>query len=623
MRTHRHARIGRRVAAAGLAVTTLGAGLFAATAPAATAVQAQPAAPASQSLVWGPCATIPAQPGVPASECATMSVPQDWDLPKSGQTLSIAVSRTRATDPAQRKGILMTNPGGPGGAGLNLPSRIAAAHPELAKYYDIIGMDPRGVGASTQLKCGVSYYAVLDFNTYDLRDNSPAATAVREKYTKSVADGCAKNPLTPFINTWQTVHDVDAFRKALGEPKLNYLGYSYGTWLGAKYAAVFPKTTGKVVLDSNTGWMGDLSETWQAMPASMQRRFDQQFVPWVARHKVFSKYVGTTPKQVLANYNAARAGAVITGTSIGYGILPSGVESSLIQGIYTDAKFVDNALLLSTFGCYAGVDGSPESIAAVDPCIFDRIAKLIEEYYAPQGLSAEAVAELTASVRAPLTGDFQAVAAAAPDALPPMFKTALEAAALPAEDPVEPEMPVDGVYYAVRCGDGGNWHTPAWWAKFRQHEGKKNWLAGYQLGGTEVCAYWTAPTRKLPNPDPKKLGPVLMVQSEFDPATAYENTTTLQKKFNGALRVSVDDAGMHGVYALRGNGCADDIVDAWLIRNVKPAKNTVCGTYPLPDDSVVYPVNGPVDKLPHHGGKLKKLDRHVESAFDRLIGRTH
>ena len=97
---------------------------------------------------------------------------------------------------------------------------------------------------------------------------------IRQTVARKIADGCAKNPLAPFINTWQTAHDMDLIRSVMGERKLNYLRYSYGSWLGGKYAALFPKRTGKVVLDSNTEWTDDLADSWELQPKSIQRRWE-------------------------------------------------------------------------------------------------------------------------------------------------------------------------------------------------------------------------------------------------------------------------------------------------------------------------------------------------------------
>lgn len=608
----------RRIAAAGLAAATIASGLLVTTVAAPSA--ATPAT--AQTLTWGPCAGIPAVPGVPASECATLTVPRDWDNPGAGPTLSIAISRVRATDPAHRKGILFTNPGGPSGSGLALPDRLVRAHPKVATDYDVIGMDPRGVGASTKLVCDVAFSALWDSMFYDSRDNSPEASAANAKQGKAIADGCAKNPLTPFINTWQTVYDMDAIRAALGEEKLNYVGYSYGSWLGAKYAAVFPQNTGKVVLDSNTAWTDDLATTWQAMPNAMQRRLDKQFLPWIARHPVFSKYVGTTPEQATATYEAGRAGYVAFASP--FRRFGASLDSIIIQGIYTDKTFFDTAVVLSVIKCYAGATGL-QDLGKILTCVIETAIRLEEDLQGYPGLST-AVAKGQAVAKAALDQDPKSWANAFGSTPFPELNLALAAAKQgPPPSTDEPGIPVDGTYFAVRCGDGGQWKSPQWWANFRQGITPQNWLVGYQLTGTEVCSYWTAPTHELPNPNEHQLSqPLVLVQSEFDPATAYENATRDAAQYHNARLISVQDYGTHGVYAIRGNGCVDDIIDAWLLNDVEPATSTICGSAPLLHESVVYPVPGPVDgKQNARPATIRPVDPKLEADLTSMIGSTH
>ncbi len=256
----------RRLVAATVAGVTA-AGFMTAIAPAAlattTAPTGLPQAISQQTIAWGPCSWYPGTSS--RVQCATITAPLDWDNPGSGQTVSLALSRVLASDQAHRKGILLVNPGGPGCEAITLPVEIAGAQPAVGADYDVVTMDPRGVGFSTNYNCDIpnSVLAAANAPAYDTRDQSAAAVASRQAYAKAIADACAQNPLTPYINTWQTVHDMDLIRQLLGEAKLNYLGYSYGSWFGAKYAAVFPDTTGKVVLDSNTAWMDDLANTWE------------------------------------------------------------------------------------------------------------------------------------------------------------------------------------------------------------------------------------------------------------------------------------------------------------------------------------------------------------------------
>ena len=103
------------------------------------------------------------------------------------------------------------------------------------------------------------------------------------------------------------------------------------------------------------------------------------------------------------------------------------------------------------------------------------------------------------------------------------------------------------------------------------------------------------PAHPLPNPDARKLGPIVTVQAELDPATAYENTERNLAQFHGARLIAVDDAGAHGQYGLRGNSCVDDAVNGYLFDDVVPPARSVCGATPLLFETTVYPEPGPVD----------------------------
>jgi pimeloyl-ACP methyl ester carboxylesterase len=194
----------------------------------------------AQRVVWAPC------PGALAAlECATLSVPLDYAHPDQG-TIAVVVSRRQAADPAHRKGVLLINPGGPGGSGLSMPRYVGDRTP-LGQYYDLVGFDPRGVGASTALNClQPRSLASLDSRPPDSDFAAWAADA------RSSEDACSRagGGLRPFVDTADTARDMDQIRAALGVSRINYLGYSYGTYLGAVYGTLFPDRLNLSVLDS-------------------------------------------------------------------------------------------------------------------------------------------------------------------------------------------------------------------------------------------------------------------------------------------------------------------------------------------------------------------------------------
>ncbi|MFI6925740.1 alpha/beta hydrolase [Nonomuraea spiralis] len=203
-----------------------------------------------QTITWRACATGPGdqmgeQMDAAGARCATVLVPMDYRRPQ-GRTLSIALSRIKATDSSRRRGVLLLNPGGPGGAGLSM-TLLGKEMPEVAARYDLVGMDPRFVGRSTPISCR------WQTDTF-LRSAGPDRRTFDEgvRLAEQLAAGCAKGNLQtlPYATTRNTARDMDVIRVALGEQKLSYLGYSYGTYLGATYLQMFGSRADRVVLDS-------------------------------------------------------------------------------------------------------------------------------------------------------------------------------------------------------------------------------------------------------------------------------------------------------------------------------------------------------------------------------------
>jgi pimeloyl-ACP methyl ester carboxylesterase len=213
-------------------------------APAATeAPAAQPSQsgfdPYAQSLEWAECAGY---------ECAKATVPVDYDDPSAGTT-TIAMKRWKAT--GDKIGTLFINPGGPGGSGIEFLSafRLLVAE-QVAAAYDIVGFDPRGVGASDPLGC----LDTKDLDTLLATDVDPDDQASVDAYSELVAaqgEAClATNPkLARHVTTVETAKDLDVLRALVGDEQLYYYGASYGTFLGATYAALFPDKVGRLVLD--------------------------------------------------------------------------------------------------------------------------------------------------------------------------------------------------------------------------------------------------------------------------------------------------------------------------------------------------------------------------------------
>ncbi|MEU0512255.1 alpha/beta fold hydrolase [Amycolatopsis sp. NPDC006125] len=268
--------------------------LTAALAVSAVPAQADPLrAVETQPVVWAPCADLPL-------ECATIAVPLDYAHP-GGRRISIAISRHRATDPAHRRGVLLTNPGGPGLSGLAFP--LSYADQDLARVYDIIGMDPRGVGESTPLRCLQPPFPALDRPTRP----TDADIVKMADFARRTEQGCRQisGPLRPYMNTPNTARDMDVVRAALGEAKLNYLGVSYGTTLGAVYGTLFPAHLDRSVLDSALHPTAPWHDQGYAAAAARRSNLDD-WAAWTAsRDSEFR--LGSTPREVEENVEALAA----------------------------------------------------------------------------------------------------------------------------------------------------------------------------------------------------------------------------------------------------------------------------------------------------------------------------
>lgn len=169
----------------------------------------------------------------------------------------------------------------------------------LLGEYDAVGFSPRGTGASTQLQCATNELArPIDIST--ARWDTPENLANAHYNGRKTAEACLKNPITPYINTDATARDMDLLRGLLGEEKLNYLGYSYGTWLGAWYASLFPEKVGRMVLDSSTDFTATLEHNvLNGQPPVRQYLLDHILAPYAARHASHFQ-LGTSADEVRA-----------------------------------------------------------------------------------------------------------------------------------------------------------------------------------------------------------------------------------------------------------------------------------------------------------------------------------
>jgi pimeloyl-ACP methyl ester carboxylesterase len=299
----------------------------------------------SATLHWQPC------PGrLTIVRCARLTVPVDYTRPR-GRTIALALVDIPATAPAARRlGPLLINPGGPGESGLqealvartNLPAAVASR-------YDIIGFDPRGVGHSEpELRCDPSFGA-------GVQPPSPPATAAAERAqvrrARTYAADCERRFgwLLPHMRTADNARDLDAIRAALGVPKISYLGFSWGTYLGEVYATMFPRHVRRMVLDSIVG-PGGMSYRFRLTQFSRIEARTKVFFAWVASHNTVYR-LGRTGAAVAAGYRKALrqlAAHPLTGPS-GPLVGPDELSAVVLRADFYDAFWPVTATLLAAY----------------------------------------------------------------------------------------------------------------------------------------------------------------------------------------------------------------------------------------------------------------------------------
>lgn len=483
-------------------------------------------------------------------QCAQVRAPMDWSEPQRGD-VSLAVMRMAAGQPNARRGVLFFNPGGPGIDGLrmtldlwhafadsNPASPQGAQQLRLLDEYDMVGFSPRGVGASTRLFCATNELTrIVDYSAAGW--DTPENIANAHYNGRKQAEACARNPLTPYINTDATARDMDLLRGLLGDEKLNYLGYSYGTWLGAWYASLFPEKVGRMVLDSATDFSASAEQMLHGQPPARQRLFDEVLAPYAARHPDFFR-LGATEAAVrtVMPRLAPRVQAVLALdlTTLVYSrdsadeflvhiAAAQGLDATLLRvPDAADAEAVHNALKLNAFA-----PGDPPR----DEHVRETAWKLYVNYR-----------------RTWLRPEPQSIR--------------LD----------------DATGIAVRCNDTpSTTDLAAWITKVRSMaQQAPMYFSGLLV--MNACTFWTGSSVRKPDPAAMRQLPVLFVQSQYDAATNTDDANRFFAQLPDARRVYVEGDFQHGVYPYS-DACVDPKVTAHLLGETPAQRETICQGKPL------------------------------------------
>ena len=478
--------------------------------------------------------------------CASMRAPLDYNNPALGE-LQVALMRAGAEQPQQRLGAILFNPGGPGNDGLTLGARFASlfaianpANPtgkllkDMGGHYDLIGFSPRGVGASTTLTCVSSYLTQLTNDpTFD---RSLANTQNIRSNERLEAETCAKNPLTKHIHTDATARDMDLVRRLMGEERLNYIGFSYGTWLGAWYASLFPERVGRMLLDSSMNVAGSFDDAKLLQEMGKQRVMDEILFPYAARNnKLFN--LGGDAGQIRANLLALSAP------------LKSGTMD--LMNFTNSRDFDANPLSITAA---LGLQAIGKSIAVADQSSIDAA---IQTYTFTPGAGNAVAASLATKLNA---GLFKA-----PERLPVVLK------------------PEDATYESVICNDLATTGDELYWVSLGNE-----YAARYPLVGgaaANICLYWGAPYgRRPPLAAATRASPILMLQSRFDALTPIEGALKTLGALPNARMIVVESDYWHGLYPY-GTTCVDSQVTNYFVNGTLPARTSSCPGKPLPADA--------------------------------------
>ena len=515
--------------AAPLAAMALAVGLLAPTVP---SVALPPDVPV---VDWGPCDEDVAPAGF---ECAVVAVPLDHDDP-AGETLPLDVLRAPATgDPADRIGTLFVNPGGPGGSSTSFVVEFRERVPaEVSERYDIVGIDPRGVGRSAPMLCRTDESRPPYPRAWFPTNREQAGRRIR--FDDWLRDACAPGdardaPVVAHMSTADTARDMDLLREALGDSRLHYYGISYGTQLGSTYAAMFPDRVGRMILDGvldpvewTTGQDGE------AATQPFSQRLGSGYGAWQALTAAFAECDRVGRLRCVLAGHASEAWLDIVGRlkrkpfrspSTGRVTYDAVVGSAL--GYLYDARYV--------------------------PDLMRAVKRLHEAMFGAGALRVT---------------DWRPAAVA---------RRVDGGGGIPG--PYLPGWARAGSSFAgVACADSDNPVDPeAWIPAGNRADRAAPWFGKLWTWASSPCAGWPEEYKEDRWAGPfatTTADPVLVVGNSYDPATPLHGARAVNRLLEGSRLLVLDGWG-HG--ALDSGPCIDAAYRDYLVDGTLPAAGTVC-----------------------------------------------
>jgi pimeloyl-ACP methyl ester carboxylesterase len=306
-----------------------------------------------------------------AFSCGKLTVPLDYSRPAGASTqLFVVRIHSKGQHPADRIGSLLVNPGGPGGSGVNLAAGLVGAlSDDIFARFDLVGFDPRGVGLSGPLQC-IGDKQKDQLAAADPDPRTVAGRALARQESQAVVQACVTKYGTALAhyNTEETAHDMDLIRQAVGDPKLNYLGFSYGTRLGAAYAHQFPTRIRAAVLDGAVDPVADELTTDERQTKAFEGAFDQFATDCLGRAGCAG--LGE-PRAAVEALIAAADKAPIKSSKKGETRLATGgiVTLGVLSALYDQSQWpaLGNALVAARRGDSAGLFALADAYLERDP----------------------------------------------------------------------------------------------------------------------------------------------------------------------------------------------------------------------------------------------------------------
>lgn len=491
-------------------------------------INSSQAAPSVPKIAWSPCYR---EFGYPF-ECGTVRVPLDYSNPSSA-TISIAVVRLPAGDPAHKIGSIFFNPGGPGGSGVDF---LLFAGPymyteEVRLRFDLVGFDPRGIARSTALRCfgnpnqWQGYFTPFSFPI------TPEEADVWETADRYLDDACAQrgNKIINYMSTANTARDLDMLRQAVGDEMLTYAGYSYGTFLGVTYANLFPNKVRALVVDGvldPIAWTTGNPGEGDTIPFSTRLHSDKGALDTL--NEFFR----------LCDENPATC-AFSGGAADRYDALAASLRAAPIDVILPDGSvfhFTYQDLISNSLGAmYDSFSwpGFAEFLAGIESLApAQQLGRLLYEFWEDVGF---------------------------------ITKRGF------------PHYPnyVEG-FPGVACADSDNPDNyPAWWDAAQQAEADYGYFGPLWTYASSICAAWPGQQngRYIGPFTAYTANPVLVVGNYFDPATRYEGAQTVAGLLPNSRLISLNGWGHVSIFLSQ---CMDQAVADYLLDGSLPPEGTVC-----------------------------------------------